>query len=92
MEKAKWTQIGQSAMERLDLPGDLAGAPRLELIGNRQLLLVRHRGVLAYSPASVEISTGTLTVRVSGENLQLTAMTDSELRLDGILAKVELMP
>lgn len=91
MEKTKWTQIGRSALERLDLPEDLAGAPRLELIGNGQLLLVRHRGVLAYSPETVEISTGVLTVRVSGENLQITAMTEGELRLDGLVTKVELM-
>ncbi len=92
MARDKWAQVGQAAMERLDLPGDLAaGVPRMELVGNREFWMARHHGVLSYSPEVVEISGGALSVRVTGRGLQLTAMTDTELRLDGMVEKVELM-
>ena len=35
--------------ELFDLPVDGGGLPRIELIGNRQLYLERHTGLLAYS-------------------------------------------
>ena len=46
----KLSQVSQQAMDRLDLPVNLAsGVARMELLGNRSLYIDRHRGVLAYS-------------------------------------------
>ena len=42
--------ILSSVAELFDLPPDVvAGLPRLELVGNRQLYLEHHTGLLAYS-------------------------------------------
>ena len=50
MERGWLTRAGQAAMERLDLPGDIpAGVPHMELIGEREFFMCRHRGVLSYS-------------------------------------------
>lgn len=82
MERGWLTRAGQAAMERLDLPGDIpAGVPHMELIGEREFFMCRHRGVLSYSTETVEIGGGSLTVRVIGTELQLVAMTEEELRL-----------
>lgn len=91
MERGWLTRAGQAAMERLDLPGDIpAGVPHMELIGEREFFMCRHRGVLSYSTETVEIGGGSLTVRVIGTELQLVAMTEEELRLRGRIAAVEL--
>ena len=82
MQRRKISQVGQEAVERLDLPPEVAaGVPQVELYGDRQLYMAGHRGVIAYSTEEVAVSGGSLTVRIKGENLQLAAMTDSELRL-----------
>lgn len=92
MEKRTLAQVGMAAMERLDLPVDLAGdVPRMELIGNREFLMIQHRGVLSYSPETVEVSGGGITVRLTGHELQLVGMTDGELRLSGCIEKLELV-
>ena len=78
-------------MERLDLPASLAGAPTVELTGNREFYMERHRGVLSYSTELVEINGGGLVIRVSGSGLQLLAMTEEELRIGGRIDKVELV-
>ena len=63
MERGWLTRAGQAAMERLDLPGDIpAGVPHMELIGEREFFMCRHRGVLSYSTETVEIGGGSLTV------------------------------
>ena len=92
MEKGKLAQLGLTAMERLDLPGELAaGVPVVELTGNRQFLMVQHKGVLSYSAELVEVSAAGLQVRLTGRDLQLVAMTESELRICGTIEKVELV-
>ncbi len=78
-------------MERLDLPGSLAGAATVELTGNREFYMERHRGVLSYSTELVEINGGDLVYRVSGAKLQLLAMTEEELRVGGRIDRVELV-
>ena len=88
----KWAQVSQQAMDRLDLPGNLAsGVARMELLGNRSLYIDRHHGVLAYSTEAVDINAGTVVVRVRGEGLELAVMTDEELRINGVIRSVELV-
>ncbi len=92
MGKRKLAQLGWEAMDRLDLPGELAvGIPSMELTGNRQFLMTQHKGVLSYSTEKVEISGGSLLVRLTGRDLQLLAMTETELRVGGQIEKVELV-
>ena len=79
-------------MERLDLPGDIQpGVPRMELVGNREFFMTQHRGVLSYSTEAVDINAGTVVVRVQGEGLELAVMTDEELRVNGVIRRVELV-
>jgi sporulation protein YqfC len=91
MEKyGKRTQWTAKAMERLDLPVDLApGLPKVEVAGDREFYMERHRGILSYSTEAVDINGGAVTVRVTGKNLQVVAMSDNELRLRGTIERVE---
>ncbi|MBQ9392622.1 MAG: YabP/YqfC family sporulation protein [Oscillospiraceae bacterium] len=93
MERRKrWASAEWSAMDRLDLPGGIApDLPTVELSGNRQLYMAQHRGVLSYSTELVEINGGAVVIRVSGRGLQLLAMTDTELRIGGVITAVELV-
>ena len=92
MQKRKLAQVGLEAVEKLDLPPEVAaGAPQVELCGNMQLYMAGHRGVLACGTEQVDINGGCLIVRVRGEDLQLLAMTEQELRLGGRITEVELV-
>lgn len=91
MERGGIGWLRQAALERLDLPEDLpADVPHLELVGDREFFMSRHRGVLSYSTELIEIGGGGLTIRLLGSDLELVAMTGAELRIRGQLAAVEL--
>ena len=77
--------------ELFDLPVDVV-AGRLELIGNRQLYLERHTGLLAYSDTQIDANTGFGVLRIRGERLTLVAMTGEELRIGGKINGVEWVP
>ncbi len=90
--KRRLSQAGQDALERLELPVNLAaGVARIELLGNRELYMDRHRGVLAYTTEEVSVNGGDVVVRVRGADLQLVVMTEQELRITGKIAGIELV-
>ena len=92
VEKKKLTQVGLAAMERLDLPGQLAAdVPQMQLTGKNDFYMLGHKGVLSYSTELIEISGGSILVRVVGSRLQLLAMTEEELRIGGAVDRVELV-
>lgn len=76
--------------EMFDLPPDLvAGLCHIELLGDRQFFLEGHEGILSYAAEQIDISTGTLIVRVVGQELVLRSMTENEVRIQGKIERVE---
>ena len=76
--------------ELFDLPADVvAGLPRLEMVGSRQLYVEHHAGILAYSEEQIDVNTAAGVLRVRGGGLSLLAMTAEELRIGGTIAAVE---
>ena len=74
----------------LDIPSDiLTGLPRIELLGDRELRMENHKGILAYGSEEIHISGGKLVVRVRGSGLELRAMDPAQLLITGHIAAVE---
>ena len=79
------------ASRLFDLPADaLAGAPRVEVVGDGELRMGPHRGILAYGSQEIHISGGSLVVVVRGEGLELRAMTGLELLITGKITQITL--
>ena len=78
------------ASRMFDLPADaLAGAPRVEVIGDGEQRMGPHRGILAYGTQEIHISGGNMVVLVRGSGLELRAMTPEELLITGTITAVE---
>ena len=74
----------ERATELMDLPGDaLAGLPRIELVGDKELRMENHKGILAYGTEEIHVSGGVFVVQVSGQGLELRAMNGMELLITG---------
>ena len=70
--------------ELFDLPADVvAGLCHVELLGDRQLFLEGHGGILSYGTEQIDINAGALILRVRGSGLTLRSMTDTEVRISG---------
>ena len=80
-----------SVAELFDLPADVvAGLPRLELVGDGELRVENHKGILAYGTEEIHISGGSYIVKVTGEALELRAMTGLELLITGRIDSIQL--
>ena len=81
----------EKTAELFDLPADaLAGLPKVELVGDRELRIENHRGILAYGTDEIHISGGKLIIKVRGNGLTLRAMNASELLITGEIAVVDM--
>lgn len=86
----KESRVLDTVAELFDLPADVvAGLPRLEMVGSRQMYLEHHAGILSYSEEQIDVNTPEGILRVRGKHLTLTAMTAEELRIGGAIAAVE---
>ena len=91
-ERRRKETMMEKTAQALDLPADaVAGLPHLSLVGDRELLVENHRGILAYGTEEIHIGGGRLVVRVKGNGLQLRAMNERELLITGQIFGVELM-
>lgn len=81
----------EKAAQTLDLPADVTGLPRLELVGDRELRVEYHKGILSYGTDEIHISAGRMVIRVTGRGLELRSMNAAELLITGAVQMVELM-
>ncbi len=91
MDKYGKSQERRARMAELfDLPADLvAGLAHIELLGDREFFLEGHEGILSYCGEQIDVSAGTLVVRVRGAELALRSMTADEVRIRGRIDCVE---
>ena len=90
-EKVRRRGFAEKMAQIFDLPADaVAGLPLIELIGDKQLRVENHRGILAYDPREIHIGGGKVAIRVKGLELELKVMNAGELLITGQIFGVEL--
>jgi len=73
------------------LPAELVpSVPKLTLSGGSEALIENHGGLKSYSRDLIEVRGRNLLLQIRGEDLELAAMTKTELVLRGIIVAIEL--
>lgn len=80
----------ERAAQTFDIPVETVGIISVELVGQHEVRMANHRGILAYGQEEILVSGGKLLVRLKGEGLELKAMTEHELLVTGTISAVEL--
>ena len=81
----------ERAAETFDRPADpLAGLPKVELVGDGELRVENHKGILAYGQEEIHVSGGVFLIKIAGQGLELRAMTGIELLITGKISQITL--
>lgn len=89
-KKRKGESVLVRAADTFDLPADIvAGLPRMEILGNHELFLGNHKGILSYDGTQIDVGGDGVVIRIVGEDLELRAMNADELRISGRIGRVE---
>ena len=67
------------------------GRPRVDLQGDRRVVIENHRGMVEYSDTCMRVAVRGGVVKVTGLDLELQIMNHDELVIGGTIAAVELL-
>jgi len=74
----------------LDLPEDVIfDLPRITMIGNRQLYIENHRGVLHFSSDHLVLALSQGKLEIMGSDLSIRTILSEEVFIEGIIADVQ---
>lgn len=77
----------------LDLPKDVIfDLPRVTLIGNMQLYVENHRGVIHFSPQHLHLQLSIGKLQVTGDDLVIRAILPEEVFIEGAIHDVRHIP
>jgi sporulation protein YqfC len=86
----KWNQL---TAKILDLPQDVVqDLPRITMIGNVQLYVENHRGVLHFSNEHLKLELTKGKLEVFGKNLVIRAILSEEVFIEGVIDDVKYIP
>ena len=91
-KKPRKETLREKTSRTLALTGEaVAGLPRLELTGDRELYLENYKDILSYSKEEICVDGGQWMLRLTGQNLEIKALREKELRLFGWIHSLELV-
>lgn len=74
----------------LDIPMDVTmSLPRMELIGNVQLRIENHKGVIHFTDQYLKLALSIGTLEVEGNNLSIRMIHTEELMVDGTIVNLK---
>ena len=78
------------AADMFDIPADIKGGLlHIETEGRRAVFLENHKGIVSISEEEIEINSPEGSVFVSGSRLKVGAMNGDELKIEGVIEKIE---
>jgi sporulation protein YqfC len=85
--------INKMTAKLLDLPQDVTSdLPRLTMIGNVQLYIENHRGVLHFSSDLLRLALSKGKLEVHGKQLVIRAIFSEEVFIEGIIDELKYIP
>ncbi len=82
-------QIQQQVANTFDIPRDLMlDLPKVILVGDVQVLIENHRGIMVYTPETVKVSTTVGDLAITGTDLTLKNILPDEIMVEGRIKSV----
>lgn len=87
----KVKRVMDSLSEILELPKDvMLDLPKLTLVGNIQLYIENHKGIVEYSPQKIRVNSSLGIIKISGKKLQINEVKIEDLIITGKIDNIEL--
>ena len=74
----------------LEIPQDIVlDLPRITMLGNKQLLVENHKGIIEYTPSLVRIKLNQGELLVMGTNLMLGNLQIEQILVEGTVGEIK---
>ncbi|MBS4026449.1 MAG: sporulation protein YqfC [Clostridia bacterium] len=90
--KSKREQLKEAFSKMLEMPSDvILDMPKIILIGNIQMYIENHRGIVSFSPEKITIAVSLGQVEITGTNLIIRGIFSDEILLEGTIESVQII-
>lgn len=90
-ELKKMKKIKEKISDILELPKDVVlNLPKITLVGDVQLYIENHRGILEYNRERVKIKTNLGEIIISGSDLKIKTVMFEEIIVEGSIKGIQL--
>ena len=90
--KNKMDNFKYNISDALELPKDVVlDLPKIIIIGNIQLNISNHKGIIEYTQETLRINSSIGIVKISGYNMELKTILSEEIIVTGFIEKVEII-
>lgn len=74
----------------LEIPQDIVlDLPRITMLGNKQLLVENHKGIIEYTPSTVRVKLNQGELTVNGANLALGNLQADQILIEGTINELK---
>lgn len=83
-------RVKRQMSDVLEIPSDIImDLPKIVMVGDLQVFIENHRGIVEYTAEIVRINVGEYEVAVSGDNLLLRNILPDEICLEGRIKGIQ---
>ena len=73
-----------------ELPRDIMlNLPKISMIGNNQMLVENHRGVIEYTPQRIRVNSSIGVIRIQGNDMKLENIAADDIMITGEIRTTE---
>jgi sporulation protein YqfC len=82
--------IREKFTEMLELPKELIlNTPRMTMVGNRDIMIENHKGIMEFDCERVRVNTGSGIVKITGSGLLIKEITSEDIIISGSIISIE---
>ncbi len=83
-------EIKSSLSEIFDLPKDIVlDLPRITMLGNLQIYIENHKGIIEYNKQRIRINTNNGVLRITGKDMFIRTIVTEEVIIVGEIENIE---
>ena len=88
--KKKINEIKSNFSDILELPKDIIlDLPKITLVGNLQLYIENHKGIIEYGSLRIRVNTNAGILRILGKNMIIKNIVSEEIIIVGEIESIE---
>ncbi|ADL68713.1 sporulation protein YqfC [Thermoanaerobacterium thermosaccharolyticum] len=88
----KSNTIKEGILNLVDFPKEvLLNLPKITVIGNTQITVENHRGIIEYIPERIRINSTIGMIRISGKNMIINSVMTEILVITGKILSIEII-
>ncbi|MGI6539027.1 MAG: sporulation protein YqfC [Caldicoprobacterales bacterium] len=90
MRRKKLESMKSNLSEIFDLPKDIMlNLPRISMIGNNQMMVENHKGIIEYTPQRIRVNSSIGVIRIQGKDMQLKNIASDDIMITGEIKMLE---